>query len=104
MTKPQSHKNATHVIIGPQHKPLLTYINSLFKEPRQYTLTPTLSRYMAPNSRTYDYIIKIITYIHYHYTHHVCKPDPKIPSLLSERGNRQDGYVQQNYDDYHQHR
>ena len=42
MTKPQSQKNATHAIIGSPNKPLLTYIFSLFKESRQFTLAPNL--------------------------------------------------------------
>ena len=59
---------------------------------------------MAPDSTTYEHTIKSPTYITYHYTHHVCKPELQIYHLRSERGEGQDVYVQQNHDDYHQHR
>ena len=83
MTKPQSHKNYTHVIIGSRNTSLLTYINSLCKESSQYLLTPTLACYMTPDYTTYDHTIKSQTYIPYQYTHHVCKPEPQISRLRS---------------------
>ena len=42
MTKTRSHKNSTHVIIGSRNKPFIAYINSLFKESQQSTITLTL--------------------------------------------------------------